>query len=92
MLTLPETLTHELAAEFTLGLKKLVHAEPAAVLADASALKVFDSSALAVLLACRREAIAAGKPFAVFGLPARLQQLARLYGVADLFPQAPQAA
>lgn len=88
MLTLPAILTHELAAEFSLGLGKLVHAEPATVVADASALKVFDSSALAVLLACRRESIAAGKPFAVSGLPARLQQLSRLYGVADLFPQA----
>ena len=88
MLTLPDILTHELAAEFSPGLGKLVQAEPATVVADASALKFFDSSALAVLLACRREAIAAGKPFAVSGLPARLQQLARLYGVANLFPQA----
>jgi phospholipid transport system transporter-binding protein len=88
MLVLPAILTHELAAEFTLGLKKLVEAEPTSVVTDASALKVFDSSALAVLLACRREAIAAGKPFSVSGLPSRLQQLSRLYGVADLFPQA----
>jgi phospholipid transport system transporter-binding protein len=86
MLTLPAVLTHEVAAEYTLGLKKLIQTEPAAVVSDASALRVFDSSALAVLLACRREAVAAGKTFSVLGLPERLRQLAALYGVAELFP------
>jgi phospholipid transport system transporter-binding protein len=38
------------------------------------------------LLACRREALAAGKSFAVRALPARLRQLAGLYGVAELLP------
>ena len=88
MLTLPSILTHEVAAEFTRGLKQRVQAEPDMVISDASALQVFDSSALAVLLACRREALAAGKTFSVRGLPDRLQQLARLYGVASLFSAA----
>lgn len=88
MLTLPAVLTHEVAAEFVSGLKKLIQAQPAAVVPDASALTVFDSSALAVLLACRREALAAGKTFSVHGLPDRLTQLAKLYGVAELFPAA----
>jgi phospholipid transport system transporter-binding protein len=39
-----------------------------------------------VLLACRREALAAGKAFSVRGLPTRLRQLAGLYGVAELIP------
>lgn len=86
MLTLPPVLTHDHAAEFSRGLKALVVSQPAAVVADASALQTFDSSALAVLLACRREALAAGKTFAVFSLPERLLQLAKLYGVAELFP------
>lgn len=55
-------------------------------MADAMALQTFDSSALAVLLACRREALAAGKDFSVKDLPARLRQLAGLYGVAELIP------
>jgi hypothetical protein len=54
-----------------------------------SALKEFDSSALAVLLECRREALAAGKDFSVTGLPPRLRQLAGLYGVAELIPATP---
>lgn len=86
MLTLPATLTHEVAAGYSLGLAQQVRAEPGAVVVDAGALQAVDSSALAVLLACRREALAAGKSFSVRGLPDRLQQLARLYGVAELLP------
>lgn len=60
----------------------------AVVEADASALQQFDSSALAVLLECRRAAQRAGAGFAVRGLPERLRTLAGLYGVADLLPAA----
>ncbi len=58
----------------------------AQVVVDARALLRFDSSALAVLLDCRREAIAASKSFAVQGLAPRLQALAGLYGVTELLP------
>jgi len=92
VLTLPPVLTHAEAAGFALGLKQAVLSQPADVVADAGALKVFDSSALAVLLECRREALAAGKAFSVAGLPARLRQLAGLYGVAELIPAAAAAA
>ena len=88
MLKLPGVLTHDSAADFTRGLQSLVQAQAGAVVADASQLESFDSSALAVLLACRREAQAAGKGFFVHGLPARLAQLAKLYGVSSLFPVA----
>jgi phospholipid transport system transporter-binding protein len=60
-----------------------------AVVADASALTHFDSSALAVLLECRREALVLGKSFSVSHLPPRLRELAALYGVASLLPAAP---
>ena len=86
MLILPAVLTHDEAAGFERGLTALVAAQPAEVVADASSLQAFDSSALAVLLACRREALALGKTFSVHGLPARLRQLAGLYGVAELIP------
>jgi phospholipid transport system transporter-binding protein len=56
--------------------------------ADASALRRFDSSALAVLLDCRREALASGKSFAVHQMPARLRELAALYGVGELLTTA----
>jgi phospholipid transport system transporter-binding protein len=59
------------------------------VVADAGALTHFDSSALAVLLECRREALALGKSFSVSRLPTRLRELAMLYGVAELLPAAP---
>lgn len=84
MLTLPATLTHDQASETARGLQSQVASQTEAVVLDASALTQFDSSALAVVLACRREAMTAGKTFVVLGLPARLAQLASLYGVAEL--------
>jgi phospholipid transport system transporter-binding protein len=51
---------------------------------DASALNQFDSSALAVVLACRRAVMAQGAALHVQGLPARAQALAQVYGVAEL--------
>ena len=54
------------------------------VLLDASDLQNFDSSALAVLLACRREAQRLGRSLQVQGLSERLRELATLYGVLDL--------
>ena len=89
MLNLPAVLTHAQAPEAALALKTQVAQQADGVVVDATALKQFDSSALAVLLACRRETMAAGKTFAVQGLPARLSQLAGLYGVAELIPLAP---
>ena len=60
-----------------------------AVGADASPLQKFDSSALAVLLDCRRAVLQAGKTFSVRAMPVRLRELASLYGVAELLPAAP---
>ena len=92
MLTLPAVLTHAVASGFVRGLKQAVLAESAEVVADASALQQFDSSALAVLLECRRQALAAGKACSVRGAPARLQELASVYGVAGLIPATATAA
>ena len=86
MVTLPPVLTLASVPGFVQGLKPSVLAEPAEAVLDASGLTEFDSSALAVLLECRRQALAAGKAFSVRGLPARLRQLAGLYGVAELIP------
>ncbi|MFN7857478.1 MAG: lipid asymmetry maintenance protein MlaB [Acidovorax sp.] len=85
MLVLPCELTHRQAtaclAKLLQGLKALREAE---VVVDATGLTAFDSSALAVLLACRREALARGKSFSVLGLPAALRGMAGLYGVGTL--------
>ena len=59
-----------------------------ALVVDAAPLRVFDTSALAVLLEFRREALAAGLRFAVQGLPQALQGMAGLYGVDGLLNDA----
>jgi phospholipid transport system transporter-binding protein len=51
---------------------------------DASGLTQFDSSALAVILACRRAVLARGAQLRVTGLPARAQALAKVYGLSAL--------
>jgi phospholipid transport system transporter-binding protein len=70
-------------------LSQVLRGLPSPVVADASSLIKFDSSAVAVLLECRREAQIQGKSFSVRGLPERLRSLAALYGVAELLPAAP---
>jgi phospholipid transport system transporter-binding protein len=89
MLILPAELTHAQAAACVRMLTQGLRSQAGtAVVADAAALSKFDSSALAVLLECRREALALGKTFTVAHLPARLRELAALYGVAELLPAA----
>ena len=91
MLVLPAELTLDEASACARMLAQGLRSEPGKqAVADASALQKFDSSALAVLLACRREALANGKTFTVAGLPPRLRELATVYGVAELL--APAAA
>jgi phospholipid transport system transporter-binding protein len=89
MLMLPTEITHSSARACAhMLVQALPHGE-STVVADATALERFDSSALAVLLECRREAQVAGKTFSVRGLPERLRALASIYGVAELLPAAP---
>ena len=89
MLVLPAELTHAQASACCRMLAQALRSEPGReAVADASALREFDSSALAVLLECRREALALGKHFAVSQLHPRLRSLATLYGVAELLPEA----
>ena len=84
-LQLPRELTYRQARECLLSLRPQVTAFAAPqVPVDASAVKVFDSSALAVLLACRRAALEAGKQLVVSGLPKGLKSMAVLYGVDGL--------
>jgi phospholipid transport system transporter-binding protein len=90
MLVLPNKLTHDQAGPCAQMLAQALRTQAeSAVIADASPLAQFDSSALAVLLDCRREALSLGKSFSVSHLPPRLRELATLYGVAELLPAAP---
>jgi phospholipid transport system transporter-binding protein len=85
MLLLPATIT---AAEAHDALQMLAQAlkreTDSGVVIDASALQRFDSTALALLLECRRLSQAWGKGFSVRHAPAKLTSLAKLYGVDGL--------
>ena len=59
---------------------------------DASALKTYDSSTIALLLQARRLAQAAGRGFTVIGAPHELAQLAALYGVEELLSLSPSSS
>ena len=91
MLAFPAELTHDPAADFARGMDAALAQQSGAIVADVSALQQFDSSAIALLLECRRLALQAGRGFSVTGSPLKLQQLAQLYGVDDLFPSTPRA-
>ena len=89
MLTLPAVLTQAQASTCLSSQLAALRAQTGdEVQVDASQLGQFDSSALAVLLEFRRETLGLGKRFVVKGLPERLQNLATLYGVAELIAPA----
>ena len=86
-LVLPAELTHGQASDALRMLLQALKAqrEPQVVV-DAGALTTFDTSALAVLLECRRTALFDGRGFMVKALPPALASLAGLYGVQELLP------
>jgi phospholipid transport system transporter-binding protein len=87
VLQLPEALNQSTATACLRGLTVAMRGDTTpAVVVDASRLSQFDSAALAVLLALRREAIQLGKTFEMANLPQRLADLADLYGIAELLP------
>lgn len=89
MLVLPAELTHDQAAACSRMLAQSMKVgDDSTVIVDASALTRFDSSAVAVLLECRREALVLGKSFSVARMPPRLRELAAVYGVGELLPAA----
>ena len=92
MLKLPAILTHAVACGFFDTVAKQVSSVPGDVVVDASELRQFDSSALAILLECRRQALAAGRKFSVQGASGQLLQLADVYGVATLIPASSASA
>lgn len=89
MLVLPPEITLVQARACAMVMsQEVTAARDSQVVLDASQLTKFDSSALAVILQCRREALAQGKAFAVHGLTPHLAELAALYGVDDLLKAA----
>jgi len=57
---------------------------------DASGLRHFDTSTIALLMQARRLAQQAGRAFSVHGVPDKLVQLAQLYGVEELLSLPPE--
>lgn len=85
MLVLPQQLTQHEAADCLARLQQAVRAEDGMeVVLDAAPLEQFDSAALAVLLALRRICQGQRKILLIRNLPARLGELAQVYGVAEL--------
>lgn len=82
-IALPERVTMAEARATLARLQPLLAAVDEPVI-DASALQDLDSAAVALLLDCQRQAHARGKTLRVTGAPAKLGQLARLYGVGEL--------
>ena len=82
-IALPAVLTMAEARATLAQLQQAVAAEPDPVL-DASGLHTLDSSAIAVLLACRRDALAQGKRLRLVSAPRKLNDLAALYGLDGL--------
>ena len=81
---LPQTLTLDGAAGALDTLRAEAAAGQGVLTIDATALTAFDTAALALLLQARRLAQAGGREFEVRGAPAKLTQLAQLYGVDGL--------
>jgi phospholipid transport system transporter-binding protein len=84
---LPEQLTMHVAAKVLDQLSQTLAQQSAqTVVLDAQSLRVFDSSAVAVLLELRRRLVSSGKTLQLAHSPTRLQQLVTLYGVGELLP------
>ncbi len=89
MLVLPSILTNTEARDALGELLQALAGQAAGaapLVVDASPLKQFDTSALAVLLACQRQAQACGRSLVLHQAPAKLQALAKLYGVEVFLP------
>ena len=87
MVTLPDTLTLAQARAAVLSIEQALgqgSVEKGAFVVDASALRNFDTSAIAVLLEARRLAQAAGRALHVRGAPPAMVELSGLYGVEAL--------
>lgn len=94
-IALPSVLNAEVAVPAQAQLRQQIQALPpgAQVVLDAAAVQSFDSAGLALLLSCRRVALARGSRLQVQGWPDSLRALAQVYGVMPLLdPDSAEAA
>ena len=95
MHALPETLTLAQANAAVASIQQQLTkdgADAGALVVDASALRTFDTAAIAVLLEARRLAHAGGRALSIQGAPAAMVELSGLYGVQGLLGFAPAAS
>ncbi len=83
---LPDDASIEHVTELAAKLPQSLEASDGVWQIDASDLKAFDSSTIALLLQAKRLARAAGREIEIVGVPPMLSQLAKLYGIGDLLP------
>jgi phospholipid transport system transporter-binding protein len=88
---LPAAATLDQAPEVLAQFEAALSAAEGGVRVDASALAECDTSTISLLLQAQRLAQARGLALQVAGAPAKLRQLARLYGVLELLPLLPDA-
>jgi phospholipid transport system transporter-binding protein len=92
MLSLPSNLTLREAHATLRDLEPAIAASGDALITiDAASLQQIDTSALAVLLECQRLAAGLQRRLQVINVPARLAELADLYGVRELIDLQPRA-
>jgi phospholipid transport system transporter-binding protein len=91
-LKLPASVTIDDTAALAAQLPAQVRGGAGVLRVDASAVTASDSSTIALLLEARRQAEAAGRGFEVAGAPAKLVDLARLYGVDGLLALTPSSS
>jgi phospholipid transport system transporter-binding protein len=73
-----------LAAQLGAETERRVRQNAREVVVDASALQVYDTATIALLLELRRRAASGGATLRLDAAPLKLLQLAALYGVGDL--------
>jgi phospholipid transport system transporter-binding protein len=86
---LPEQAHLDQAAELAASMPAALAEGSGVFSIDASQLKNYDTSTIALLLHGRRLAQQAGRGFEVTGAPQQLEQLAALYGVEELLEIVP---
>ena len=85
VIALPADLNGDQAAALLPQLRSQIASQSTgAVVLDAAGVRRFDSAALALMLECRRLALASQRTLQVQNLPAGLQSMAHVYGVDEV--------
>ena len=92
MLALPQSMTNDGSAYAALVALRTAAPKTGEIQLDASGLRRLDSSCVAALIGLQREWAARDQSMIVFGAPAGLESLIRVYGVETLLGLRPATA